>query len=148
MDFGQPCRCFVCRSSLIAQSCARSARRLTAHVAGLSRALRASQPPPTRRLNSRLALCPILSMLCPSVAMMQPPASALAALSKRLSGEKTSMLRSLSSAVVIASAVVVSPAAHAQDAIRVGWTIPAEEDKYCIIRHLHPFPTLRKTYQL
>ena len=62
--------------------------------------------------------------------------------------EKTSMLRSLSSAVVIASSVLVSPAAHAQDAIRVGWTIPAEEAKYWIMRRPERFPNLGKTYKI
>jgi ABC-type nitrate/sulfonate/bicarbonate transport system substrate-binding protein len=58
------------------------------------------------------------------------------------------MLRGLSSAVVIASSVLVSTAAHAQDAIRVGWTIPAEEAKYWIMRRPDRFPNLGKTYKI
>ena len=39
------------------------------------------------------------------------------------------MLRRLSSAFVIASSLLLSTAARAQEVIRVGWTIPAEEAK-------------------
>jgi ABC-type nitrate/sulfonate/bicarbonate transport system substrate-binding protein len=58
------------------------------------------------------------------------------------------MSRSLLSAVVIASSLLVSTTAHAQDRIRVGWTIPAEEAKYWIMRRPDRFPNLGKTYKI
>jgi ABC-type nitrate/sulfonate/bicarbonate transport system substrate-binding protein len=52
--------------------------------------------------------------------------------------------------VVLAFALagVVSSAAAAQDTIRVGWTIPAEEAKYWIMRRPEQFPNLGKTYNI
>jgi ABC-type nitrate/sulfonate/bicarbonate transport system substrate-binding protein len=37
---------------------------------------------------------------------------------------------------------------HAQQAIRVGWTIPAEESKYWMMRRPAEFPNLGKTYNV
>ena len=39
-------------------------------------------------------------------------------------------------------------ASHAQQAIRVGWTIPAEESKYWMMRRPAEFPDLGKTYNI
>src|SRR3979409_1393244 len=41
----------------------------------------------------------------------------------------------------------VSPS-HAQQIIRVGWTIPAEESKYWMMRRPAEFPNLGKTYNI
>src|SRR3977135_3436300 len=41
----------------------------------------------------------------------------------------------------------VSPS-HAQQTIRVGWTIPAEESKYWMMRRPAEFPDLGKTYNI
>jgi ABC-type nitrate/sulfonate/bicarbonate transport system substrate-binding protein len=40
------------------------------------------------------------------------------------------------------------PAAAQEQTIRVGWTIPAEESKYWIMRRPEQFPSLGKTYKL
>ena len=37
---------------------------------------------------------------------------------------------------------------HAQQTIRVGWTIPAEESKYWMMRRPAEFPDLGKTYNV
>jgi len=37
---------------------------------------------------------------------------------------------------------------HAQQTIRVGWTIPAEESKYWMMRRPAEFPNLGKTYNV
>ena len=37
---------------------------------------------------------------------------------------------------------------HAQQTIRVGWTIPAEESKYWMMRRPAEFPDLGKTYNI
>src|SRR6202795_5134048 len=37
---------------------------------------------------------------------------------------------------------------HAQQTIRVGWTIPAEEAKYWMMRRPAEFPNLGKTYNI
>jgi ABC-type nitrate/sulfonate/bicarbonate transport system substrate-binding protein len=50
--------------------------------------------------------------------------------------------------LALAVAGVVSSAAAAQDTIRVGFTIPAEEAKYWIIRRPERFPNLGKTYNI
>jgi ABC-type nitrate/sulfonate/bicarbonate transport system substrate-binding protein len=39
-------------------------------------------------------------------------------------------------------------ASHAQQTIRVGWTIPAEESKYWMMRRPEQFPNLGKTYNV
>ena len=50
--------------------------------------------------------------------------------------------------LALAVAGVISSAAAAQDTIRVGWTIPAEEAKYWIMRRPEQFPNLGKTYKI
>ena len=40
------------------------------------------------------------------------------------------------------------PAAAQEQTIRVGWTIPAEESKYWIMRRGDQFPQLGKTYKI
>lgn len=37
---------------------------------------------------------------------------------------------------------------HAQQTIRVGWTIPAEESKYWMMRRPQEFPDIGKTYNI
>jgi ABC-type nitrate/sulfonate/bicarbonate transport system substrate-binding protein len=39
-------------------------------------------------------------------------------------------------------------ASHAQQTIRVGWTIPAEESKYWMMRRPDQFPDIGKTYKI
>jgi len=48
------------------------------------------------------------------------------------------------------AAGLITSAAHAQDipTIRVGWTIPAEEAKYWMMRRPQEFPDLGKTYKI
>src|SRR4051812_49636595 len=50
--------------------------------------------------------------------------------------------------VVAACALGGIGAAHAQQTIRVGWTIPAEESKYWMMRRPAQFPNLGKTYTI
>src|ERR1700709_1898986 len=48
-----------------------------------------------------------------------------------------------------AAAVLASVgSSHAQQTIRVGWTIPAEESKYWMMRRPAEFPDLGKTYNI
>ena len=58
------------------------------------------------------------------------------------------MSRSVSLALVVAGSTLISVAAQAQDTIRVGWTIPAEESKYWIMRRPEQFSNLGKTYKI
>ena len=58
------------------------------------------------------------------------------------------MLRGLPLALAVAGSTLVSLAAHAQETIRIGWTIPAEEAKYWIMRRPDQFPNLGKTYKI
>jgi hypothetical protein len=51
-------------------------------------------------------------------------------------------------ALAVAGSTFVCFAAQAQDTIRVGWTIPAEEAKYWIMRRPEQFPNLGKTYRI
>ena len=51
----------------------------------------------------------------------------------------------LMAAVIAACALGSVGAAHAQQTIRVGWTIPAEESKYWMMRRPAEFPNLGKT---
>src|SRR4051794_6916751 len=51
-------------------------------------------------------------------------------------------------AVIAASALSNIGASHAQQTIRVGWTIPAEESKYWMMRRPAEFPNLGKTYNI
>ncbi|HTE95209.1 MAG TPA: ABC transporter substrate-binding protein, partial [Bradyrhizobium sp.] len=49
----------------------------------------------------------------------------------------------------VAVAVLTSAnSSHAQQTIRVGWTIPAEESKYWMMRRPAEFPDLGKTYNI
>src|SRR3979411_3085876 len=68
--------------------------------------------------------------------------------SKRWSG----MTRIPSKCIVAAGAAVAvlagASSAHAQQTIRVGWTIPAEESKYWMMRRPAEFPNLGKTYKV
>src|SRR3979411_1139514 len=62
------------------------------------------------------------------------------------------MMRIPSRWIVAAGAVAsifagVTPS-HAQQTIRVGWTIPAEESKYWMMRRPAEFPDLGKTYNV
>jgi ABC-type nitrate/sulfonate/bicarbonate transport system substrate-binding protein len=54
----------------------------------------------------------------------------------------------LMAAAVAACALGSIGAAHAQQTIRVGWTIPAEESKYWMMRRPAEFPNLGKTYNI
>ena len=58
------------------------------------------------------------------------------------------MSKRLVLALAVAGSALVSSAAAAQDTIRVGWTIPAEEAKYWIMRRPEQFPNLGKTYKI
>jgi len=51
-------------------------------------------------------------------------------------------------ALAVAGAALLSSAAQAQDTIRVGWTIPAEESKYWMMRRPDQFEGLGKTYKI
>src|SRR5262245_62345686 len=59
-------------------------------------------------------------------------------------------MRRISSVVLgLAAAGYVSlPAAAQEQTIRVGWTIPAEESKYWIMRRPEQFPNLGKAYKI
>ena len=50
--------------------------------------------------------------------------------------------------VAVTSLLGLSLAASAQQTIRVGWTIPAEESKYWMMRRPAEFPELGKTYKV
>src|SRR6187455_2688333 len=56
------------------------------------------------------------------------------------------MKRIVVAALLFASAFV--SVAKAQDTIRVGWTIPAEESKYWMMRRPEKFPNLGKGYKI
>src|ERR1044072_2785348 len=47
-----------------------------------------------------------------------------------------------------ASVIAGRSTSHAQQTIRVGWTIPAEESKYWMMRRPAEFPDLGKTYNI
>lgn len=51
-------------------------------------------------------------------------------------------------ALTTAGAILAGPAARAQDSIRVGWTIPAEEAKYWMMRRPQEFSDLGKAYKV
>jgi ABC-type nitrate/sulfonate/bicarbonate transport system substrate-binding protein len=51
-------------------------------------------------------------------------------------------------ATIAACALGSASAAHAQQTIRVGWTIPAEESKYWMMKRPAEFPNLGKTYNV
>jgi ABC-type nitrate/sulfonate/bicarbonate transport system substrate-binding protein len=50
--------------------------------------------------------------------------------------------------VIAVNALGSISASHAQQTIRVGWTIPAEESKYWMMRRPAEFPNLGKTYNV
>src|SRR3954469_16796562 len=54
----------------------------------------------------------------------------------------------LVAALVAADALAGVSAACAQQTIRVGWTIPAEESKYWMMKRPQEFPDLGKTYKI
>ncbi len=62
------------------------------------------------------------------------------------------MMRIPSKWIVAAGAAVAvlasANSSHAQQTIRVGWTIPAEESKYWMMRRPAEFPDLGKTYNI
>lgn len=58
------------------------------------------------------------------------------------------MSRFLSIVVLTLAAITANGAAFAQDTIRVGWTIPAEESKYWMMRRPTEFSNLGKTYKI
>src|SRR5437667_11942698 len=49
---------------------------------------------------------------------------------------------------IVASVISSASSAYAQQTIRVGWTIPAEESKYWMMRRPGEFPNLGKTYKI
>src|SRR3954462_4191932 len=49
---------------------------------------------------------------------------------------------------VVASVLTGASSCYAQQTIRVGWTIPAEESKYWMMRRPDEFPNLGKTYKV
>src|SRR4051794_13906227 len=51
-------------------------------------------------------------------------------------------------AAALAAGALASGAAHAQQTIRVGWTIPAEESKYWMMKRPQEFPELGKSYKI
>src|ERR1041385_3547047 len=57
-------------------------------------------------------------------------------------------LRWLMASMVAAAALGGIGAAHAQQTIRVGWTIPAEESKYWMMKRPQEFPDLGKAYKI
>jgi ABC-type nitrate/sulfonate/bicarbonate transport system substrate-binding protein len=57
------------------------------------------------------------------------------------------MTKALSLALAVVGSLFISQAA-AQDTIRVGWTIPAEEAKYWMMRRPQEFPDLGKIYKV
>ena len=58
------------------------------------------------------------------------------------------MNRVVIGALLAASAIVSSASAQNVPTIRVGWTIPAEEAKYWMMRRPEKFPNLGKTYKI
>src|SRR6516225_9878564 len=51
-------------------------------------------------------------------------------------------------AAIAAQILAGGGAAQAQQTIRVGWTIPAEESKYWMMRRPQEFPDIGKTYNI
>jgi ABC-type nitrate/sulfonate/bicarbonate transport system substrate-binding protein len=58
------------------------------------------------------------------------------------------MFRTITLALAMASSLITISSAAAQDTIRVGWTIPAEESKYWMMRRPQEFANLGKTYKV
>jgi len=48
----------------------------------------------------------------------------------------------------VAALIAGASPSRAQQTIRVGWTIPAEESKYWMMRRPAEFPNLGKTYNI
>ena len=48
----------------------------------------------------------------------------------------------------LAAVLASASSSYAQQTIRVGWTIPAEESKYWMMRRPAEFPNLGKTYNV
>jgi ABC-type nitrate/sulfonate/bicarbonate transport system substrate-binding protein len=48
----------------------------------------------------------------------------------------------------VAAVLAATSSSYAQQTIRVGWTIPAEESKYWMMRRPEQFPNLGKTYNI
>ena len=57
-------------------------------------------------------------------------------------------IRHLVAAGCALGALVSATSAYAQQTIRVGWTIPAEEAKYWMMRRPAEFPDIGKTYKI
>src|SRR5215216_1617369 len=57
------------------------------------------------------------------------------------------MIRTMSLALAALGSLLAAPAS-AQDTIRVGWTIPAEESKYWMMRRPQEFADLGKAYKV
>lgn len=57
------------------------------------------------------------------------------------------MIRTISLALAAASSLLATPIS-AQETIRVGWTIPAEESKYWMMRRPQEFTNLGKAYKI
>ena len=51
-------------------------------------------------------------------------------------------------AIVVGATTFLSATAIAQEVIRVGWTIPAEEAKYWLMRRIAEFAQLGKAYRI
>src|SRR5471030_2782640 len=66
--------------------------------------------------------------------------------------ERTGMKRTTSKWFMAATVAVCAlgnvSASHAQETIRVGWTIPAEESKYWMMRRPEAFPSIGKDYKI
>ena len=58
------------------------------------------------------------------------------------------MTRTLVFALAAAASLLGPSTAWAQQTIRVGWTIPAEEAKYWMMRRPEQFPDLGKSYKI
>src|SRR5713226_3860873 len=62
--------------------------------------------------------------------------------------EERDMTRLSALALALAASLLAPASARAQDTIRVGWTIPAEEAKYWMMRRPQEFPDLGKAYKI
>jgi ABC-type nitrate/sulfonate/bicarbonate transport system substrate-binding protein len=58
------------------------------------------------------------------------------------------MSRKLALGLAVAGCTLLGGAAVAQEVIRVGWTIPAEEAKYWLMRRMEEFAQLGKAYKI
>lgn len=62
--------------------------------------------------------------------------------------KRVRMSRKFKLALVVAGSMFFGAAAVAQEVIRVGWTIPAEEAKYWLMRRMEQFAELGKAYKI